>query len=230
MSEPSVLYQCSHDPILVRGLYDKEMYIVYPPYFTETSFEPNCGSIPYQFMKDNYKMDIRTVQASQECICIGLLNDFCSFTFKQPAKKSTVSPQFVRLSSLTFENGECLNVEEFVKKRCEKILKDDIKDGIQAKTAQRRFETNKKTEVIHLLVDILREKGYFFGTRMTVGKVGTKKTEYVTDVWKNGKYLFGQKEVDRRGTLISRTLSAIGMGSKEFSVQRKEGKIAEIMV
>ncbi|ELP91644.1 hypothetical protein EIN_206310 [Entamoeba invadens IP1] len=178
----------------------------------------------------NKSRDVRALQTAQECICIALLNKYCSFSFKQPAKKSTVAPQFLRICKVTFSVGDEVDFEDIVKKRCLRVLQDDIIAGIPSKTAQRRFETNKKTEMIHLLIDMLREFGYFFQTRMTVGKSGTVKAENIIEIWKSGIKMFGCKDIEEKGVKVSKYLADQGKNEKEFIIKKNNQSIQKAIV
>ena len=131
--------------------------------------------------------EFRNSQTIQQSILLGLLNNYCSITISQPAKKSTVTGQFIRVLSLDFGNGDEIQIDEFLKKRCSEQMKKDIEDGVSQKTALRRYQNNKKIEQIHLLMDILVEKGYRFQTRKMKGKLETKKLEMICSMQFQGK-------------------------------------------
>ena len=57
------------------------------------------------------------------------------------------------------------------------------------KTAARRYKSNKITEVLHLLMDLVRMYEDPFKTRTTIGKNGAKQMEIIEKCFVNGKML-----------------------------------------
>ena len=131
--------------------------------------------------------DFRNSQSLQQSILLGLLNKYCSITISQPAKRSTVTDQFMRIISLNFGNGDEIKIDEYLKRRCIEQMQKDINEGVSEKTALRRYQNNKKIELIHLLMDILNEKGYSFTIKKMKGKLETKKLEMFSSIKYQGK-------------------------------------------
>ena len=131
--------------------------------------------------------EFRNSQTLQQSILLGLLNKYCSITISQPAKKSTVTGQFMRIISINFGNGDEIQIDDFLKKRCIEQMQKDIYEGVSEKTALRRYQNNKKIEQIHLMMDILSEKGYQFTTKKMKGKLETKKLEMFSSIQYEGK-------------------------------------------
>ncbi|BFU23523.1 hypothetical protein EHI8A_076270 [Entamoeba histolytica HM-1:IMSS-B] len=128
--------------------------------------------------------EFRNAQTIQQSILIGLLNKYCTITIGQPAKKSTVTQQFMRIISLDFGGNDIILMDDFLKGRCLEQMNQDISDGVSQKTAWRRYQNNKKIEEIHLLMDILTEYGYYFTAHPMKGKSETKKLDIIHSIHK----------------------------------------------
>ncbi|ELP83541.1 hypothetical protein EIN_378760 [Entamoeba invadens IP1] len=150
---------------------------------------------------------LRDYQTCQQGIFIGLLNKFCDITIIKPPKKAVITHQFVKIKTISFNFEDFIDIEEFLQRRCNDHKFDDMKQGCSEKTANRRFQTNKKTEALHLLLDVLGEVGYFFEVNTTKGKKGTMKLQNVERIYQNEKYLFGIDEIYDVGFKINEVMN-----------------------
>ncbi|KAL7714807.1 TATA-binding protein-associated phosphoprotein [Entamoeba marina] len=141
--------------------------------------------------------ETRNFQTLQQSLCIALLSEFATITIKQPAKKSTVTQQYMRIKSIDFGHGDCIVLNEFLKKRCTEHKLDDINSGVSIKTATRRYQNNKKIELLHLLIDLLDLKGYVFESRYTEGKPGTNKQETIKKVIRRGRVIVSDDFIEK---------------------------------
>ncbi|KAL7719541.1 TATA-binding protein-associated phosphoprotein [Entamoeba marina] len=167
--------------------------------------------------------ETRNFQTLQQSLCIALLSEFATITIKQPAKKSTVTQQYMRLKSIDFGNGDCILLNEFLKKRCTEQKVDDINSGVSVKTATRRYQNNKKIELLHLLIDLLDLKGYVFESRYTEGKPGTNKQESIKKVLRRGRVIVDDDEMIEKSEAINSLLAQkLSETKKELVI--KKGK------
>ncbi|GAB1222700.1 hypothetical protein ENUP19_0121G0175 [Entamoeba nuttalli] len=118
----------------------------------------------------------------QQTLCICLLSRWCRITIKKPTRRSCVTEQFFRINSIEHEEDK-IDVYSFLKKRCNEMYLFDIQRGVSEKTAIRRYQNNKKIEVIHLMEDILREYGVELETKTTEGKSGINRLENITGIY-----------------------------------------------
>ncbi|KAL7717807.1 TATA-binding protein-associated phosphoprotein [Entamoeba marina] len=128
---------------------------------------------------------MRNYQVFQQAIFIAILSQFFEITIKSPVKRSIVSCQLLRVDSLNYGNDTIL-VDEFVNTRCKEKYKQDIRNGISEKTAKRRSDTNRITEQLHFLRDILMLFEFDFHSKFTDGKNGAQIVETVLKVIGNG--------------------------------------------
>ncbi|ELP95207.1 hypothetical protein EIN_429830 [Entamoeba invadens IP1] len=173
----------------------------------------------------------RNFQTLQQSLCIGLLSSICEVTIKQPAKKSVVTQQYMRIKSLDFGDGEILVVNEFLKKRCIEQKNDDVVHGVPQKTAVRRFQNNKKIELLHLLIDLLEIRGGFdFESKYTEGKVGTNKQESIKKVMKEGCVIIGAENLIEKADCVNKIITdKLANCKKELIIKRKDKTIAEVL-
>ena len=127
----------------------------------------------------------RNYQVSQQCVFLALLNQYFDIKVKSPPKCSTVAQQFIRIDKLyqtvDGKSENELEIENFINARCRRLYELDLEKGITKKTANRRSETNRITETVHYLMDLLREFDYFFNVTIIDGKKGTLRVENVVD-------------------------------------------------
>lgn len=150
----------------------------------------------------------RNYQTIQQAIFTALLSEYCTITIKQPARKSVVTQQFMRMRSLDFGYGEVIVPNEYLKQRCGELRQEDLETGVIAKTAARRYQNNKKIELLHLLIDLLSiVGGYEFESRFIEGKARLNKQENIKKVILNGKVLLEGDELSRKGEKINMIIS-----------------------
>ena len=144
----------------------------------------------------------RNYQVFQQSILLTLLNKFASITIKREKKKSNTTLPFFTIHSITFINNDKLDFDNFIHKRCSEMKEYDITNGINMKTATRRYKTNRITEVIHTLIDLLRIYGEEIETNMTRYKEGIKQSETMIGITIKGKQ-YNETEIKKEGKRIN---------------------------
>ncbi|ELP94738.1 hypothetical protein EIN_340760 [Entamoeba invadens IP1] len=144
---------------------------------------------------------MRNYQVYQEAVFIALLSTFFEIVVRAPVKKSIVSLQLLRVEVIR-SLRDVINVNDFVISRCKEKYKLDIKDGLLEKTAKRRTDTNRVSELLHFLQDVLRELGFGFVSKVTDGKNGAQVVETVYGIFGNGIEL-DQKDIIEKGKKIN---------------------------
>ncbi|ELP85433.1 hypothetical protein EIN_087450 [Entamoeba invadens IP1] len=175
--------------------------------------------------------EIRNYQTLQQAVLIALLNQYAEVVFKQPAKKSVTTYQFMRIKSIKFTPQNTIAFNEFLKRRCVEHYTFDITNNTPMKTAKRRYQTNKKTDGIHLLMDLLTECGYFFVTKLTEGKSGTVKLDNIIQILKDGKTVVEKNELCKIGETVNEMLTKwLENSGKEMVLKRNNPDLAHIIV
>lgn len=176
--------------------------------------------------KNKTSREIRNFQTVQQAVLIGLLNQFSDIIFKQPAKKSVTTQQYMRIKSIIFTEEDTVSFAEFLKRRCLEHYNWDITHDVPLKTAKRRYQTNKKTDGLHLMMDILSELGFVFHTKMTEGKSGTVKLENIIEVTRHGKCIVHPSSFIDIGKQINTILSTrMNNAGKEMILTRSDSEI-----
>ncbi|ELP94649.1 hypothetical protein EIN_498590 [Entamoeba invadens IP1] len=173
---------------------------------------------------------LRNFQTLQQCLCICLLSEMADITIKQPAKKSVVTQQYMRIKSIDFGDGEVLVLTEFLKRRCVEQKNDDIARGVPCKTATRRLQNNKKIELLHLLIDLLVVRcGYEFESKYTEGKIGTNKQESIKKVIRDDKVIIeGEKLLDAAEQINQIITRRLQVTHKELVIKRGDPMLSLI--
>ncbi|ELP89182.1 hypothetical protein EIN_485740 [Entamoeba invadens IP1] len=150
----------------------------------------------------------RNIASATQSILVALLNIKFKIVLKSPLKKAKVTQQLLRIESIEKDNTS-LFIEDFVQTRCINRLTFDKEMGVSSKTAGRRAEYNKLTENIHLLMDVLREDGFFFETETTKGKRGTLKMETIKKIYWNGRLFLDKDDIWERGSRINQYINSV---------------------
>ena len=141
---------------------------------------------PVEAMKQKTKRQIensihysnhRNYQCFQQAILITLINNYADITVKRERKRSNTTVPFFTISNITFNKKDIIDFEIYIQKRCIEIKEYDLNHNVNMKTATRRYKTNRITEVIHTLIDILKIKNEKIETTKTRYKEGIKQSE-----------------------------------------------------
>lgn len=146
-------------------------------------------------------------QTFQQAVFISLLNQHCDIKVIKPVKRSVVTDQFIRIHSIVYFEEEIL-FEDLVDQRCMELKDDEMKNGTSEKTATRRYQTYRRIETNHLLMDMLYILDYDMELKMTEGKKGISKLENCISIGKNGKMLINNKnEMNRIGKIVNNNIN-----------------------
>ena len=163
----------------------------------------------------------RNYQVSQQGVLLALINKHFSISLAAPKKKSVVAQQMIVINYLKRDTDVVL-VEEFIHRRLGEIQRYDMANGVSKKTAIRRCENNKIAETNHLLIDILREFGYTFNTKITDGKNGTLKTETIYSISYKGMTIMTRSLIESSGLAINKYLNDILFETQSVHIPRND--------
>ncbi|ELP84245.1 hypothetical protein EIN_064800 [Entamoeba invadens IP1] len=154
---------------------------------------------------DKHEINFKTIRNTlvyQQGALVSLLVQHIPLSFKKPFKKAKVFEQLLTLDTIG-EGEASINVPLFTEKRCEERFNFEIKNGVLPKTAKRRLESNRLTEPVQLLCDLLREFGYYLEIEKKRGRKDTLKTEHVTSVWKDGACVLNEEQMIEKGKYMN---------------------------
>ncbi|BFU23982.1 hypothetical protein EHI8A_174860 [Entamoeba histolytica HM-1:IMSS-B] len=163
----------------------------------------------------------RNVQANQQSVFLALINKYFTITLISPKKRSTVAQQMVTIQNIQYKD-DIVEVEEFIIRRLKEINVRDISNGVSSKTASRRWENNKIAEINNLLIDILKELGYSFNSKLTNGKSTTVKNEIVSSILFNGKLILTSEQINIHGKSLNNSLNSLFVDNKIITLNRND--------
>ena len=172
-------------------------------------------------------LKLRNTQCIQQSILILILNQYFNITLQIPSKRSVVAMQFLRIEKIQREN-DVIEVEKYVEIRCREKYEKDIQNGISEKTAKRRYETNRITEQLHLMIDIMRELGCEMESKLIGGKKGTTKIENIQKIKLN--YMNQQIDINKNEFEIIGNYVNEMMMEKIFNRKEKEITMNDIEI
>ena len=129
----------------------------------------------------------RNRQVYEQALLIGLLNKYCNMMFRK-TRHGNVCDDFLRTDRISFNNDEDeINVSSFLRQRAMEIYQNDLKEGVNEKTAKRRMQVNRRIEAIHLCIDILSTYGYHFDMCEPKGKAELRRIDYIRSIHYDNK-------------------------------------------
>ena len=154
----------------------------------------------------NSKDDYKDFYSIQQGVLIDLLHNHCSITLKKQKKKVSVSYAYPQIISLDF-GTEILNVQEIADDLYRPVYEEECTKLSQVQTAMRRFGKNKKIFVQHLLIDILRMRGYEFESTLARNTGKTLRLERIEKVYYEGELILDFNQFIEKGQMINYLLS-----------------------
>ncbi|EKE38135.1 hypothetical protein ENUP19_0241G0035 [Entamoeba nuttalli] len=147
-------------------------------------------------------IETKNYMVEEQGLLIALLNKYYEIQVKLPRKKSSKTANLVRVVAIG-DGNDTIDFTKTVEDICKCKMYFDEHNGISEKTAYRRFTNNKISEAHHYLMDLLRLHGYFYNSYYSSGKNHSNKTETFTDIFKEGKHLFGLHDIVQKGIEIN---------------------------
>ena len=177
------------------------------------------------------KNDYKEFYVVQQSVLLSLLNNYCDIILTHQKKQSVVTSSFPLLLTLQFENEEPIDIQDLADKMCRPLYQQELQSVNKRQTAVRRFEKNKKSFVQHLLIDMLREKGIVFESKMSRKSSKTQQFERIEKIYVNGKLFMNFKQFISKGyqinTLINDMLTRC-IASKMLIKKQTSGFVTSI--
>ena len=162
----------------------------------DTKLEPLQSSSFFQS-----KNDYKEFYVIQQGILLSLLNKHCGFTLKKQKKKAKVTSAYPKVSKLYFDN-ETIDVQQLADTICRPVYQEECNSS-KVQTAMRRFEKNKKIFVQHLLIDLLREKGYYFESKLARKSTKTYRLERIERIYYGKDLIVDFASIIEKGSNIN---------------------------
>ncbi|EDR29573.1 hypothetical protein EDI_332470 [Entamoeba dispar SAW760] len=166
----------------------------------------------------------RNYQSKVRAFCIGLLNQYADIEVKLGTKKAYQTLPFVRVDSIYFSNEDIVRLQALVKIRVATLEAIDLRKNVKQKTALFRKKKNTMIESIHLLIDILREKGFEIESHFSQGRNETLKRETVISIRK-GSLFWNKQMIEIIGERLCINLVQRIGGSTLVKVPKKDSQI-----
>ncbi|EKE42257.1 hypothetical protein ENUP19_0284G0040 [Entamoeba nuttalli] len=149
----------------------------------------------------------REYETQQQSMLLALLNKFCTVHITKQCKKAEVTHQFFRIKLIQFSIEDEINVERFLNTRTQERKQFEMRCGCTEKTSKRRMQINKKVELLHLLIDLLNEKGFTFRSRFTDQKMGSLQKETVLQIYYKNVFIFNHETIIKKSLIIHELIS-----------------------
>ncbi|ELP89274.1 hypothetical protein EIN_487760 [Entamoeba invadens IP1] len=166
------------------------------------------------------KRDMKNFEAIQESYLLGLLNAFCSFTFEKPAKKSKVTFQFVKTTTLHF-GQDVVRIRDITEANCKCRAELERSVGVSEDKVKRRFDKNKNIFLTNMLFDFALEYGYFFNSKLARNTGGAIQMDKIKDVFYNGELVCQQSDMMIRGIALNKYFSSLTVN------EDKQGRVSQ---
>ncbi|ELP85002.1 hypothetical protein EIN_079040 [Entamoeba invadens IP1] len=169
-------------------------------FFDKPHSETNDQPIKY---KDKQQM-MMTLQSKMQSVLIMFLLKYCDMTVGRPHRKCFKTVQFLKIKQLRFGN-DILDIQKFVRVRCQEMTVQENSRGISQKTALRRTQLLKRQEVIHLMSDLLLS----FNVFVEIEKEEGEGIDGRLNVFKNGILLITRSKVEYIGAVINQYICSL---------------------
>ena len=166
--------------------------------------------------------DSRNEASINESTCIALLNRIWKFTFRKASKRSVLTLQFLKIDEMQKQN-DVISVTNFIDKRVDSLVQEDMKNGISEVTAKRRIVQRRIVECNKLLVDILREEGVFVETKSPTTNTNAPQFEIIENIFPEENVILTKEMIREFGEEVNRILSGrIQRGILELEIGDEE--------
>ena len=85
----------------------------------------------------------RNYQVCQQCLLLGLLNQYGEIHISKAKKKTNVTLPFLTIEKIIFKQNDEIEINKIIKQRCLEQKEFYLKSGIPLKTVERRMKNNK---------------------------------------------------------------------------------------
>ncbi|ELP95092.1 hypothetical protein EIN_253760 [Entamoeba invadens IP1] len=171
------------------------------------------GKVTYQERRSNHVLT--------EVVCIAILDEFASIQIERPSRRTFIAHPFIPIEMVSFDSKDEILFESVVERRIKERMALDMENGVTEQTALRRLKKNRTTESIHLLVDILQEKGIHIGCKHSRGSNNVMVIDYIQSInYKNRVYNID--ELEKIGQEIHSHLSLLFEKNKKITLARND--------
>ncbi|BFU18878.1 hypothetical protein CL6EHI_039720 [Entamoeba histolytica] len=154
---------------------------------------------------------MRTLQSMLQCVLLTFLSKKCDIVIGRPHRKSRITQQFIKVKRFNFKD-DIIDVQNYIRMRCNELVLLENKKGISEKTARRRCQMMKRQEVLHLTMDLLS----FYGVFVTIETEEGEGIDGRIEVFNNKKIIINRDSIEKIGTLISSFISDLLQTSNEI--------------
>ncbi|EMD45437.1 Hypothetical protein EHI5A_204400 [Entamoeba histolytica KU27] len=154
----------------------------------------------------------------EQGVLLYLLNQYYDLVIKRQPKRSTLTLSCPHVESIQFED-EILDIDHFAEEQC-KALSFQSDSQLKRKTLQRRMTKNKIYFIQNLLIDLLREKGLFFESKLAKITSKTIRLERINRVFYKNKLMLDCKQIHQLGNKINNYLLSLVETKKSFFIKQ----------
>ncbi|KAL7718527.1 hypothetical protein QTN25_004160 [Entamoeba marina] len=173
------------------------------------------------------KRELKDFETYQQSFLLSLLNIYCGFTIRRQRKQSVVTTEAPTVEVLHFVEGD-VHVAKLADAKCRPLFEQEVASGVTENTAFRRLKKNKKCYVTNLLIDLCRERGYAFDSKLSRQSKKSDRLERIEKVSYNGELLFTCEEVVKKGSKVNDLLNQKLRHSHGVIIERLNKDITDI--
>ncbi|BFU25317.1 hypothetical protein EHI8A_054060 [Entamoeba histolytica HM-1:IMSS-B] len=175
------------------------------------------------------KEDYKEFYVIQQSILLSFLNGFCTITLKRQKKQSIRNLPYPQIISLKFDDEE-INVQELADIIQRPVYEDECKLVKKKQTAMRRFEKNRKIFIQHLLIDLLREKGFQFESKLARNTGKTLRLERIEKIFYGGRLIMDINDFIERGYLINSFINSQLSLTSIITIPKSSNELSNIIL
>ena len=104
------------------------------------------------------------------------------------------------------------------------VYMNSITEGMQMKSARRKYENEKMMVLNDFLIDVLREKNYFIMTTKTLNAFCRNKVDFVDSIYYDHKLLFSMESIIEKGKKLNEYLLSLTDNDEKICQIEKNDK------
>lgn len=169
-------------------------------------------------------------EAYQQVFLLALLNRYADIVVEKPNKQTRVSVTTPKISSLTFEHDDTINVAVFADKQCRELCRREIEQGVSQSTAVRRLEKNRKVFLENLLIDLVEEMGIDVTSTYSRRSNKTFQMERINSIALENERVIDKEDIIALGKQVNAYVLGLFSKNKTVTLSRNDPSIQNILL
>ena len=176
-------------------------------------------------IRDN---ELKNLLCYQQAVIIALVNKFCSLTIQKASKDSIITETAPIIIDIIID-GYSIAIRRIAEDLSLNLNKQKDKKKLKEKTIKRRTAKSASAYVNNFLIDILREKGYFFNSKMSKKSNKTYQLERIDAIFFSSLFIMDINHIITCGKVINSYLNNLCKLETKFTLKRNDSNLCKFI-